>query len=44
MNYEPILDQETRRFTLFPITYENLWELYKKQLASFWKAEEIDFS
>jgi len=42
--YEPILDQETRRFTLFPITYPSLWELYKNQLASFWKAEEIDFS
>lgn len=42
--YEPILDQETRRFTLFPITYPQLWELYKRQLASFWKAEEIDFS
>lgn len=42
--YEPILDQESRRFTLFPITYTSLWELYKKQLASFWKAEEIDFS
>lgn len=42
--YEPILDQESRRFTLFPITYPSLWELYKKQLASFWKAEEIDFS
>lgn len=44
LEYEPILDQNTRRFTLFPITYPTLWELYKKQLASFWKAEEIDFS
>jgi ribonucleotide reductase beta subunit family protein with ferritin-like domain len=44
LEYEPILDQSTRRFTLFPITYSTLWELYKKQLASFWKAEEIDFS
>lgn len=42
--YEPILDQNNRRFTLFPITYSSIWELYKKQLASFWKAEEIDFS
>lgn len=42
--YEPILDQKRRRFTLFPITYPNLWDLYKKQIASFWKAEEIDFS
>lgn len=44
VEYEPILDQDKRRFTLFPITYPTLWELYKKQLASFWKAEEIDFS
>jgi ribonucleotide reductase beta subunit family protein with ferritin-like domain len=44
IEYEPILDQEKRRFTLFPITYPTLWELYKKQIASFWKAEEIDFS
>lgn len=42
--YEPILDQTNRRFTLFPITYDHLWDLYKKQVASFWKAEEIDFS
>jgi ribonucleotide reductase beta subunit family protein with ferritin-like domain len=44
LEYEPILDQSTRRFTLFPITYMSLWDLYKKQLASFWKTEEIDFS
>lgn len=44
LEYEPILDESNRRFTLFPITYATLWELYKKQLASFWKAEEIDFS
>ena len=41
---EPILDENTRRFTLFPIQYPKLWELYKTQLACFWKAEEIDFS
>lgn len=41
---EPILDESNRRFTLFPITYPSLWKLYKTQLASFWKAEEIDFS
>lgn len=41
---EPILDPQFRRFTLFPITYPQLWKLYKTQVASFWKAEEIDFS
>lgn len=44
MNIEPILDERLRRFTLFPIEYQSLWRLYKTQLASFWKAEEIDFS
>jgi len=41
---EPILSEENRRFTLYPIRYRNLWDLYKKQLSAFWKAEEIDFS
>lgn len=41
---EPILSEENRRFTLYPIRHHNLWELYKKQLSSFWKAEEVDFS
>lgn len=41
---EPLLDISKRKFTLFPIEYPELWKLYKTQLASFWKAEEIDFS
>lgn len=41
---DPLLDTTTRKFTLFPIKYTTLWNLYKTQLASFWKAEEIDFS
>ncbi|ARF09285.1 ribonucleoside diphosphate reductase beta subunit [Catovirus CTV1] len=41
---EPILNKENRRFTIFPIKYPKIWELYKKQQSLFWKAEEIDFS
>lgn len=41
---EPILSEENRRFTLYPIKYPGIFDLYKKQLAAFWKAEEIDFS
>jgi ribonucleotide reductase beta subunit family protein with ferritin-like domain len=44
INYEPILDEANRRFTLFPIEYPGLWEQYKKQEMAFWKAEEVDFS
>jgi ribonucleoside-diphosphate reductase beta chain len=40
---EPLLT-ETQRFTLFPIKYPTIYDTYKKQLASFWTVEEIDFS
>jgi ribonucleoside-diphosphate reductase subunit M2 len=40
---EPILNPTARKFTAFPINYKNIWDLYKKQQACFWKAEEIDF-
>ncbi|QKF93831.1 ribonucleoside diphosphate reductase small subunit [Fadolivirus algeromassiliense] len=41
---EPILSENMRKFTALPIQYQNIWKKYKEQLASFWKAEEIDFS
>lgn len=41
---EPLLDPSNQKFTMFPIKYRNIWNLYKKQMACFWKAEEIDFS
>lgn len=41
---EPLLDESSRRFTLFPIQYPTLWNLYEKQMALFWTAKEIDFS
>lgn len=41
---EPILNPENSRLTMFPIKYTKLWDLYNKQLASFWRSEEIDFS
>lgn len=44
IEHEPLLDPANRRFTLFPIQYETLWNEYKKQEKSLWTAEEIDFS
>lgn len=41
---EPILNPENFRFTIYPIKYPTVWELYERQLACFWKAKEIDFS
>lgn len=39
---EPILKENPNRFVLFPLKYSDLWEMYKKHVASFWTAEEID--
>lgn len=41
---EPILREDKNRFVLFPIQYDEIWEMYKKAEASFWTAEEIDLS
>ncbi len=39
---EPILKEDPRRFVLFPIQHDDIWQFYKKSEASFWTAEEID--
>jgi len=41
---EPILKKSLDRFTVFPIKYPDIWDLYNKSLANFWTAEEIDLS
>ena len=41
---EPILQENSNRFVLFPIAHDDIWEYYKKAEASFWTAEEIDLS
>jgi len=33
-----------KKFSLFPITKFNFWDLYKKQQKAIWSVEEIDFS
>merc|ERR1711907_672247 len=39
---EPLLKENPNRFVLFPIKHTEVWDMYKKQLASFWTADEID--
>jgi ribonucleoside-diphosphate reductase beta chain len=41
---EPILKENPNRFVLFPIQHADIWEMYKKQEASIWTAEELDLS
>ena len=39
---EPILQDDENRFVLFPIQHDDVYKMYKKQVHSFWRAEEID--
>ena len=41
---EPILKKTNDRFVIFPIQYQDIWDLYKKALATFWTVEEINLS
>ncbi|PIU00469.1 MAG: ribonucleoside-diphosphate reductase [Bdellovibrionales bacterium CG10_big_fil_rev_8_21_14_0_10_45_34] len=44
MTTEPLLEPNRKRFVLFPIQHDAVWEMYKMAEASFWTAEEIDLS
>jgi ribonucleoside-diphosphate reductase subunit M2 len=44
MSKEPILTPDDNRFVMFPIKYDDIWAMYKKQIDCFWRAEEIDLS
>ncbi|CAG9310283.1 unnamed protein product [Blepharisma stoltei] len=41
---EPLLTENPQRFVMFPIHYHDIWTMYKKHVASFWTAEELDIS
>jgi ribonucleotide reductase beta subunit family protein with ferritin-like domain len=41
---ESILKKTNDRFVIFPIQYQDIWDLYKKALATFWTVEEINLS
>jgi ribonucleoside-diphosphate reductase subunit M2 len=41
---EPLLTEEATRYVVFPIKHKDVWDAYKKQVAHFWTAEELDFT
>jgi ribonucleoside-diphosphate reductase subunit M2 len=44
LNNEPLLTPDDNRFVMFPIKDQSIWQMYKKQIDCFWRAEEIDLS
>jgi len=43
-NKEHILTENKDRFVMFPLKYNDIWEMYKTAEHSFWTAEEIDLA
>ena len=41
---EPLLQEDDNRYVMFPIQDQSIWQMYKKQVECFWRAEEIDLS
>jgi len=41
---EILLKENPDRFSLFPIKYKDIWELYEKAESAFWTAKVINFS
>lgn len=38
---EPLIEENKERFTIYPIQYNDIFQMYKKARASFWQPEEI---
>jgi ribonucleoside-diphosphate reductase beta chain len=41
---EPLLHEDENRYVMFPILHDDIWKMYKKQVDSFWRPEEVDLS
>ena len=41
---EPLLNDNNKRYNLFPLEDLDIWNMYKKAVASFWTTEEVDLS
>ena len=39
-----ILIPDDNRFVMFPIKHDDVWQMYKRQVDCFWRAEEVDLS
>ena len=41
---EPLLQESNDRYTMFPVKYNDIYQIYKRQIDSFWRTEEVDLS
>ncbi len=41
---EPLLTETQNKYVMFPITYPDVYEMYKKAVSAFWVPDEINFA
>lgn len=41
---EPLLEENPHRFVIMPIQYNDIWKMYKDQMACFWNVGELDLA
>ncbi|KAJ1359934.1 Ribonucleotide-diphosphate reductase (RNR), small subunit [Parelaphostrongylus tenuis] len=41
---EPFLVENPNRFVIFPLNHHDIWDFYKRAVASFWTVEEVDLA
>jgi len=41
---DPLLTPNEKRFVMFPIQDDSIWQMYKKQVDSFWVPQEVGLS
>jgi ribonucleoside-diphosphate reductase subunit M2 len=44
LNTEQLLKADDNRYVMFPIEHDDIWQMYKRQVDCFWRAEEVDLS
>ncbi len=44
LNTEQLLKSDDNRYVMFPIEHDDIWQMYKRQVDCFWRAEEVDLS
>ena len=43
-NVEPLLQHDENRYVMFPIKYNDVWDMYKRSIDSFWHTGEISLA
>ena len=43
-NVEPLLQSDENRYVMFPIKYNDIWDMYKRSIDSFWHTGEISLA